>query len=69
MSRFESDPDESRGDFIRHLAKKLRVSEDAALSYLGDWMTAVVNDGSLERSATTNDARTLHTVTPRPITK
>jgi hypothetical protein len=59
MSRigFESDPDESRGEFIRYLAQRLGVSEEAALSCLGDWLTAAADDGSLARSVANNTPR------------
>jgi hypothetical protein len=58
---FASEPAESRGDFIRYLAERFGVSEEAALSCLGDWLTAVADAGSLARSATTNDRRLLST--------
>jgi hypothetical protein len=59
MSRigFEGDPDEFRGEFIRYLAQRLGVSEEAALSCLGDWLTAVADDGSLARSTASNSSR------------
>jgi hypothetical protein len=59
MSRsgFESDPDESRGEFIRYLAQRLGVSEEAALSCLGDWLTAAADDGSIARSVASNTPR------------
>jgi hypothetical protein len=61
MVRFANDPDEFRGDFIRYLAERFGVSEEAALSCLGDWLTAVADNGSLARSAMTNGRRCLST--------
>jgi hypothetical protein len=48
-------------DFIRYLAERFGVSEEAALSSLGDWLTAVADDGSLARSATISGRRLLST--------
>ena len=61
MIGLESEPDEARGDFIRHLAERLGVSEEAALSCLGDWLTAVAQDGSFTRTAKTNARHRLST--------
>jgi hypothetical protein len=44
MISVESDFDAFRDDFVLHLAARLGVSKDAALSYLGDWLLAFKAD-------------------------
>jgi len=44
MISVESDFDAFRDDFIVYLAGRLGVSNDAALSYLGDWLMAFKAD-------------------------
>ena len=44
MTSVETDFDAFRDDFVLYLAKRLGVSKDAALGYLGDWLTAFTPD-------------------------
>ncbi len=44
MTSVETDFDAFRDDCVLYLANRLGVSKDAALGYLGDWLTAVTAD-------------------------